>query len=97
MECKYAYLKHDIEYVLCKKEPTPDRADRNALFHAVCGHQVHCPKQNCHKLTASWRNCVKLAGEPQEATGAPFAVEVPTQEAAPQKRSRRATKPESEE
>ena len=91
MECKFAYMKHDIEYVLCKKEPEPTRADRNALFHAVCGHQVHCPKQNCHKLTASWMNCVKLTEKPQEAAGEPFNEGIPVQDEAPKKRSRKAT------
>lgn len=60
MECKYAYMKQHIDYVLCKKEPEPDRHDRRKLFHAMCGHQVNCPKENCHKLTSSWRNCAKL-------------------------------------
>lgn len=97
MECKFAYLKHDIDYVLCKKEPVPARADKTALFHAVCGHQAHCPKENCHKLTASWPSCVKLADKPQNDAGEPFAEEVPVQEEAPKKRSRRATQPKNEE
>ena len=97
MECKYAYMRSDIEYVLCKKEPTPDRTDRNALFHAVCGHQAHCPKKNCHKLTASWLNCVKLSEKPQDDAGETFEEAVSTQEEAPKKRSRKATTAKSEE
>ena len=97
MECSFAYLKHDIEYVLCKKEPEPCRTDRNALFHAVCGHQAHCPKKNCHKLTASWLNCVKLAEKPQNDAGERFDEEVSTQDEAHKKRSRRATQPKNEE
>ena len=65
MECKYAYMKQNIDYVLCRKEPEPNRHDREKLFHSMCGHQVNCPKENCHKLTANWRNCVKLV-EPAE-------------------------------
>ena len=97
MECKFDYLKHDVEYVLCKKEPTPDRANRAALFHAICGHQAHCPKENCHKLTASWPNCIKLAEKPQEAAGDAFAEIIPAQEEAPKKRTRKATAAKSEE
>lgn len=97
MECKYAYLERNIEYVLCKKEPKPDRYDRTALFHAVCAHQVHCPKLNCHKLNSTWVNCAKLAEKPQEAAGEPFAEEVSVQEEAPKKRSRKATATKSEE
>lgn len=67
MECKFAYMKQHIDYVLCSKEPEPDRHNRTAVFHAMCGHQVNCPKENCHKLTATWRNCVKLV-EPAEPT-----------------------------
>lgn len=97
MECKFAYLRHDIEYVLCKKEPEPSRTDRNALFHAVCAHQAHCPKQNCHKLTASWINCAKLAEKPQDGAGELSGVVVSTKGEAPKKRSRKATQPVSEE
>ena len=67
MECKYAYTKQHIDYVLCSKEPEPSRHDREKLFHAMCGHQVNCPKQSCHKLSATWRQCVKLI-EPAEPT-----------------------------
>ena len=97
MDCKFAYMKHDIEYVLCKKEPEPARADRSALFHAVCGHQAHCPKENCHKLTASWPNCVKLAEKPQNDTGERFGEEVSVDTEEPKKRSRNRRKPENEE
>lgn len=97
MECKHAYLKRDIEYVLCDLEPQPSRANRSSLFHAVCAHQAHCPKQNCHKLTSAWVNCVKLAEKPQDDAGERFDEAVSTQEEAPKKRTRSATKPEGEE
>lgn len=61
MECPHAYMKQHIDYVLCNKEPEPTRYDREKLFHAVCAHQVECPKQNCHKLSAGWERCAKLA------------------------------------
>lgn len=76
MECRHAYLKANIDYVLCDKEPVPNGIDRTALFHAVCAHQAECPKQHCHRLTASWVRCVKLADKPQDATRATFATAV---------------------
>lgn len=76
MECRHAYLKQNIDYVLCDKEPTPNRNDRTALFHAVCAHQVDCPKQHCHRLSAGWMRCVKLREDAQNATGATFAPAV---------------------
>lgn len=97
MECKHAYLEKNIDYVLCNKEPKPNPFDRTELFHAVCAHQAHCPKQKCHKLTASWLNCAKLAEKPQDDARENFTEEIPVQEKAPKKRSRKATAPESEE
>lgn len=97
MECIHAYLERNINYVLCDKEPKPRRTDRNALFHAVCPHQAHCPKENCHKLTASWRDCVKLAEANQRAYDAVFDEAVPAQEEAPKKSTRRTRKPTAEE
>lgn len=97
MECTHAYLRKDIEYLLCDFEPQPSRANRPSLFHAVCAHQAHCPKQNCHKNTPSWVNCAKLAEKPQDDAGERFDEAVSTQEEATEKRTRRATKPESEE
>ena len=97
MECQHAYLDRDIDYVLCDKEPKPNRFDRTALFHAVCAHQAHCPKQNCHKLTASWLNCVKLSMKPQDGAGEHFDEALHMPEETPKKRSRRATKPDGEE
>jgi hypothetical protein len=97
MECKFAYLEKNIDYVLCDKEPKPNPFDRTELFHAVCAHQAHCPKQKCHKLTASWLNCVKLAEKPQDNAGEDFEGEVSVQEEAQKKRSRKATAAKSEE
>jgi hypothetical protein len=65
-------MKQHIPYVLCDKEPEPKRTDREKLFHSMCAHQVNCPRENCHKLTASWHNCAKLV-EPEPA-------EVPAEE-----------------
>ena len=97
MECPHAYLERNIDYVLCNKEPKPNPYDRKALFHSVCAHQAECPKQNCHKLTASWIKCVKLAEANQRAYDEVFDEGMPTHESAPQKRSRRSKASQNED
>lgn len=94
MECRYAYMKQNIDYVLCKKEPEPTRYDREKLFHAVCAHQVHCPRENCHKLSAGWMHCAKLAEKRQEAYSDVFPgmVSEPDEELKPAAKGRRKAK-----
>ena len=101
MDCKHAYLKDKIEYVLCDKENIPSGYDRRELFHAVCIHQAACPRQNCHKLTPDWPSCLKLheipTEKPQENAGVAFVAEAGDgsgEKKTPQKRTR---KPKSEE
>jgi len=91
MDCKYAYLKRGIPYLLCQMEPEPTGYDKTSLFHAVCPHQAHCPKENCHKNTPGWERCAKLARKPQEAAQQPFAGAVQTEPEAekPRQRSRK--------
>lgn len=91
MECKFAYLKQNIDYVLCRKEPEPNPIDRKSVAHAVCVHQEHCPKTNCHKLTSGWVGCLKLQIVPQkEPEMAQESVSVPERETAPsEKKTRR--------
>ena len=83
MECKHAYLERNIDYVLCNKEPKPNPYNRKELFHAACAHQAHCPKEKCHKLTASWLNCIKLAEKPQDDAGEDFNEAVSTRRKPP--------------
>lgn len=97
MECPHAYMKQHIDYVLCKKEPEPTRYDRDKLFHAVCAHQVHCPKENCHKLSAGWQNCVKLREAPRSAPDEVFASEVQTPDEETKKAARSRRKPKTDE
>lgn len=97
MECRHAYLDKNIEYVLCDKEPKPIRQDRTSLFHAVCGHQVHCPKQSCHKLSASWVNCTKLSEKPLEATREDFIKGMPVDDGNKKKPTRGRRKPAEQE
>lgn len=96
MECKYAYTKRDIDYILCKKEPEPTRYDREKLFHAVCAHQVECPKQNCHKLSAGWERCAKLREPPPTAyeNVFPDMIEEPEAALKPARKGRRKAKTE---
>ena len=91
MQCKFAYLKRDIDYILCCKEPEPTRYDREKLFHAVCAHQVECLKENCQKLSASWERCAKLREAPKTAYEEVFpdTVQEPDEELKPAKKSRR--------
>ena len=101
MDCKHAYFKDKIEYVLCDKENTPSGYDRRELFHSVCIHQAHCPQHNCHKLTPDWASCIKLreipSVEPQESAGVAFVAgpgDDSGEKKAPQKRTR---KPKTDE
>lgn len=103
MECPHAYMKQNIEYVLCNKEPEPNRHDREKLFHSMCGHQVNCPRENCHKLSAGWRNCMKLvvreqAEEPQTYEEVfPDAGEDPELVQPKPRRTRKSKKPAEDE
>ena len=94
MECKYAYTKPNIDYVLCKQEPEPTRYDREKLFHAVCPHQVHCPKENCHKLSAGWIRCTKLREQSTETYDDlfPTMIQDPDEALKPARKSRRKAK-----
>jgi hypothetical protein len=96
MECRYAYMKQHIDYVLCKKEPEPTRYDREKLFHAVCAHQVHCPRENCHKLSSGWEKCTKLREAPKTAYEDifPDMIQDPDEAFKPTRKSRRKAKTE---
>lgn len=91
MDCKNAYLKNNIPYILCKLEREPIRQNPAEIAHAVCVHQAHCPKENCHKLTAGWLKCTKLAvkqaEKPQEAAQQAFGDSA--EKVTPKKRTRK--------
>ena len=97
MDCKHSYLKPKIPYLLCRLEPEPSGYNKSELFHAVCGHQAHCPKENCHKNTPGWVNCIKLREKPQEAPQERFDEAVQEPEEAPKAPRKRTRKPKSEE
>lgn len=97
MECKHAYMKQNIDYVLCDKEKNPNPNNRTELFHACCPHQTHCPAKNCHKLSASWLRCIKLAETHQNAFEAVLDEVVSAPDEATKKPTRRTRKNKAEE
>ena len=96
MDCPFAYEKKNIDYILCKKEPEPSRNDRAKLFHAMCAHQVDCPKQSCRKLSSNWGRCAKLRATPKTAYEdvLPDIIEEPDELLKPARKSRRKAKSE---
>ena len=97
MECEHAYIERSIDYVLCDKEPKPNRLDRASVFHAVCTHQAHCPKENCHKLTPSWLSCLKLAESNEKSFEGISELPIHPEDEAQEKPSRSRRKPQTEE
>ena len=88
MDCKFAYAKNGIDYVLCKKEKAPNPQDTASVAHAACLHQKWCPHKGCHRLDENWAKCFKLAQE----TVKRFDEAVPVEESfipatAPRKRT----------
>lgn len=97
MDCKFAYTKGDIPYILCKKEKEPTGFNKTELFHAVCIHQAHCPRLNCHKLTPEWINCMKLTERAPESAQAAIGPETSEDTAKPKTPSRSRRKPQTAE
>lgn len=68
MDCKHAYLKDGIHYILCRKEEEPDvtpRKDRHKLYHSMCLYQAFCRNEGCYRLKPEYIQCKKL----QESAG----------------------------
>lgn len=57
MECRYAYRKNGVPYILCKclGEPKSDKMQDTA--HCMCGHQRFCAKVQDCSLLPSWVEC----------------------------------------
>lgn len=68
-ECKHAYRRENMPYILCSKEKTPlNKAD---IYHSLCPHQRFCAEKNCAILTETWAGCKKHSTQaPQEKPGA---------------------------
>lgn len=57
MECRYAYVKQGVNYVLCKCQGEPNSAKMQDITRCMCGHQRFCPQiQHC-TLLPSWQHC----------------------------------------
>lgn len=57
MECKYAYKKTGVQYILCKCLGEPQSVKMADTAHYMCGHQRFCQKiQDC-SLLPSWTEC----------------------------------------
>ena len=57
MECKYAYLKNGVNYVLCKCQGEPQSDKMPDVAHCMCGHQRFCHQIQKCTLLPTWRNC----------------------------------------
>lgn len=61
LECKHAYFKEGLNYVLCNKEKEPQKTDLKECAKAMCQHQRYCPQVRACALKPEWRECGKLA------------------------------------
>lgn len=78
MECKYAYTKVGVKYVLCKCHGKVKSNDMKEIAHCMCGHQRFCREIKKCALLPSWIHCrVKKEAEEAEAAEMAAIVEVP--------------------
>ena len=57
MECKYAYVKNGINYVLCKCQGEPSSDKMQDVAHCMCGHQRFCTQIKHCTLLPTWQYC----------------------------------------
>lgn len=92
MECKNAYRKDGINYILCRCAGDPNPRDMHAVCHAMCGFQRFCPNIRACTLLPTWAGCTRLKPPAppqtlQEAAGGGMQAE--TGNDSPKKNSRR--------
>ena len=58
MECKHAYFKAGINYVLCKCQGEPASESIQDLTRCLCGHQKFCRQIRSCSLLPTWRDCI---------------------------------------
>ena len=63
MDCKHAYFKDDIQYVLCDCGGKPQSKKLNEVTKYMCQHQRYCPNIRACALLPEWVNCDKLKRE----------------------------------
>lgn len=68
MDCKHAYFKDDIPYVLCRCEKEPRTNKLRDVSGSMCGYQRFCPNIRACALLPTWPECRKLsiAAEPAQ-------------------------------
>lgn len=60
MECKNAYTKDGINYILCRRCAEPAAGDIREICHAMCGFQRFCPNMRACTLLPGWPGCTRL-------------------------------------
>lgn len=63
MDCKHAYFKDDIQYVLCDCGGKPQSKKLNEVTKHMCQYQRYCPNIRACALLPEWVNCDKLKRE----------------------------------
>ena len=89
MECKNAYRKDGISYILCRCAGEPDAKDQRAVCHALCGFQRFCPNARTCTLLPTWPGCMRLKAPERPQEAAESEREPETGENAPKKSTRR--------
>lgn len=59
MDCKHAYFKDNIPYVLCDCDGTPRTARLDEVTKYMCGYQRFCPNIRACTLLPEWIACSK--------------------------------------
>ena len=60
MDCKHAYFKDGVQYVLCDCGGKPQNSKLAELTKHMCAYQRFCPNIRACALLPEWVNCHKL-------------------------------------
>lgn len=60
MDCRYAYFKDGVPYVLCRKDKEPRTNRLDEITKCMCGYQRFCPNIRACALLPTWVECQKL-------------------------------------
>ena len=60
MECKHAYFKDNVVYVLCDCDGAPKSNNLDEVTKYMCSYQRFCPNKRACALLPEWRQCHKL-------------------------------------
>lgn len=74
MDCKHAYFKDGIEYVLCDFCTTPRTKKLPEVTQSMCTYQRFCPNKRTCALLPEWVNCSRIKSEQHPAETAVPAV-----------------------